>query len=104
MALKANYKGHGSMKDFTDQSNDLFQAINDARVDMPSGYAGNQPTLSIDSGSLVLDMRDAQVFSPNRVTWSLQDSSGAGRTVTFVTSSVSVVAGYLTIKVEAVGT
>ena len=102
--LKDTFKGHGSMEDFVDQSNALFKAFNDARVDMPSGYAGDIPTLSIQDGALVLNMMDAQVFTPNRVTWNLLDDSTSPRAVSFESYSVSVVNGYLTITVNAVGT
>lgn len=104
--LKDTYKGHGSMEAVVNQWNGVFKALNGASVEMPSGYTGETPTFQIQDGNLVLDMKDAQVFTPNNVTWSMQDAAivadpTATATVAFDSYSVSVVNGYLTIKVIA---
>ena len=101
--LKENFKGTGSMESFVEQCNILFHAINNAGVEMPSGYAGKVPELSIQEGALVLDMKDAQVFSPANVKWSLTDNSSSPRSVNFDSFSATVVNGFLTIKVAATG-
>tara|TARA_R100000750_G_scaffold58820_1_gene46806 strand:+ start:2326 stop:2661 length:336 start_codon:yes stop_codon:yes gene_type:complete len=102
--LKDNYKGHGSMKAVTDQWNAVFKALNEASVQMPGGYKGEIPTFSIQDGALILDMKDAQVFSPTNVKWNLLDAAtqanpAASDSVAFDSYSLSVVNGYLTINV-----
>ena len=81
----------------------LFHALNNAGVEMPSGYSGKTPELSIQEGNLVLDMKDAQVFSPVNVKWSLTDNSSSPRSVSFDSFSATVANGTLTIKVAATG-
>lgn len=87
------------MKNFIAASVKVFKAINGASVEMPGGYSGATPTLSIQGGDknpmLVLDMQEALVFSLNNVTWSL--TGGA----TYVSYSVQVVNGKLLISVVA---
>ena len=102
--LKDTFKGHGSMIDFVDTCNALFAAHNNGVVEMPSGYAGRIPTLKIECGKLVLNMKDAQVFSPARLKWVLNDNSTSPRVVTFDSKSATVINGYLTIKVNATAT
>ena len=92
------------MEDFVNECNALFSALNNALVEMPSGYSGNVPVLRIESGALVLDMKDANVFSTSKINWVLEDKSTSPRVVNFDTYSASVTNGYLTIRVGATAT
>ena len=103
MALKDTYKGSGSLEDFVENINGISSAINNATVTMPSGYAGKTPTLEVKSGALVLDMKDAQVFSPNKVNFTFIDRSTAPRAITIDIKDIGVVNGFLTIRIEATG-
>lgn len=97
--LKDDYEGSGSMEDFVADSNKVFSSINNAEVIVPQGYAGIEPTVSIqgedDDLSLVFDFGDALIFTLNNVVWNLTG------TAAFVSNSVSVVNGRLMINVEA---
>lgn len=96
--LNTEYEGTGSLKDFVATSVELFKSINEARVEVPPGYSGTTPTITITGGDdpkLTLDLADALLFTLNNVRW---DLSG---TATFASNEVAVVNGQLIISVEA---
>ena len=72
--MKSDFKGTGTMVEFVDESNKMFSALTNARVIVPTGYSGQEPTLRIDetgaeNASLVLDMGEALVFTLNNIEW-----------------------------------
>ena len=96
MKLNTGFKGTGTMKGFVAQVMKFFTAINNAKVEVPSGYKGIPPTLSIEGGALVLDMGEASLFSASNVTW---DITGAGASKVG-TKSATVSNGKLIISLE----
>ena len=99
--LKDTFKGTGSMEEFVEEANALFHALNTAHVEMPSAYSGAVPTLKIEGGSLVLDMKDAMVFSPKNFKWTLVDDSTSPRVVNIENVNPRVTNGFLTIQIFA---
>ena len=78
MSLNTKFTGTGGMTKFVAESTKMFSAINNATIEMPFEYKGQTPTISIsggDSPALVIDMKDAAVFTENNVQWSLWDNS-----------------------------
>jgi hypothetical protein len=56
--IKDNFTGTGSMTEFVAVVNSIASALNNVRVDMPSGYKGNPPSARIEKGVLVIDFSE----------------------------------------------
>jgi hypothetical protein len=99
MELNTKFEGTGSFAEFVENVVDFFKAINNASVEVPSGYSGAEPTLRLEDGKsgpqLVLDMAEALVFTLNNVQWELVGSAA------FVDWKVSVQNGKLVVYVHA---
>lgn len=99
--LISDFKGSGSMKQFCEESNAIFSAINNAKVIMPPSYVGAEPTITIEdaggSGKVLrLDLGDALVFSLANISWSFSGNAfTAPNNVTISYKNAAVVNGQL---------
>lgn len=93
--FREDYKGTGNMKRFCEESNKLFAALNNVVFLMPSGYAGVEPSVTIEDARIVFDMGNALIFTLNNVQWNLTGSA------TFNSYSAEVINGQLVISVDA---
>jgi hypothetical protein len=89
------FEGRGTMVPFVDQVNEISRCMNNISVIMPTGYSGEEPTLTFKDGALVFDFGQALVFTLNNVKWVLTGSAD------FVSYSAQVENGKLVIRVHA---
>jgi hypothetical protein len=95
MPLRSNFIGTGNMEEFCNETNKLFSAINNIQFQMPTGYAGVEPTVQVFDDRIVFDFGNALIFTLNNVVWNLTGSA------TFNSNTVGVSNGVLVINVDA---
>lgn len=97
MSLKDDFEGTGPMEEFAQETNKVFGALNEMIVIMPTGYEGETPTLRLRKGDtqIVLDMKDALVYTIDNVDWNLLG------TAFYKSNTIEVIDGRLTITVLA---
>jgi len=77
MNFRDDYIGTGNMEQFCEESNLLFAALNNVVFQMPSGYAGIEPSMRVEEDRIVFDFGNALIFTINNVVWDNGDGDVA---------------------------